>query len=155
MKKLFRLNKEYHDALSSDPEFEANENRPYYILKNLEYKGKRINVGIPLRSNINLHFSKNSDEYIATTPTEHTIVKKGNVAGWHIIKIIPVSFDKVAGFDATRNQSLNTAFTIADIYKEDMIKKVKLLLKRIETGEKVFGTIDFDKFIEFSFILKI
>ena len=149
MKKLFRLQKDYHDALTADPEFEANEYRPYFILKNLEYKGKRINVGIPLRSNINLHFSKNSNEYIATTPTDHTIVKKGNIAGWHITKMVPVSFDKVVGFDISKYPSLNAALIIAnDIYKEDMINKVKLLLKRLEAGEKVFGTIDFDKFIE-------
>jgi hypothetical protein len=87
---LFMKNR-YHEKLfeTQSGKFLYKEGRAYFRIPGLKYKGKKITVAVPIRSNINKNFQKNRDEYVATQPTEHTEV--GNYAGWHFIKMIPFS----------------------------------------------------------------
>lgn len=147
-KKVYYLKKIYFDTLLSDPEFERNINRPYYVIKNIEYKGKNISVAIPLRSNINKKFQSKPNEYIATIPTSHTLSGKGNIAGWHFTKAIPVSFDVLIS-SVPNDVNLNMALDIADNYKkEEFINKTKQLVSTLSEGNNVFGSVNFDKALE-------
>lgn len=106
---------------------------------------QKISVAVPLRSNINKEFQSCSDEFIATPPTPHTLSGKGNIAGWHFTKEVPISFNNVYSFCPTDSDT-TMALAIADTFKHDeFIKKAKELVKRIESGESVFGAIDFDE----------
>lgn len=147
MRKAFKLKKEYYNKLKLDKEFITDIARPYFIIKNLTYKNHIINVAIPLRSNINKYFASLKDEYVSTPPTNHTLTNKGNVAGWHITKMIPIKFNYVISHKI-KDSKLNVSYAIAcELCNEEIIHKTKLMLNRLENGEKVFGTIDFDKFL--------
>ncbi len=141
---LFKLRNDYFQEMVNDPEFEKDSQRLYYTVKKIEYKGERIVVAIPLRSNINLNFQKTPDEYIATPPSHKTQTHKGNIAGWHITKMIPIDFAETITAK-NLNSGLKIAEDIASKYsKQEFIDKVKMMLQRFEKGEKVFGAIDFD-----------
>ena len=141
---LFKLKNDYFQEMTTDPEFERDPQRLYYTVKRLEYKGEKIVVAIPLRSNINLNFQKTPDEYIATPPSYKTQTHKGNIAGWHITKMIPIDFAETITAK-NLNSGLQIAEDIASKYnKQELIDKAKLMLQRFENGEKVFGAIDFD-----------
>lgn len=51
--KLYYLKQDYFAKLLADPEFERNNQRPYFIVRNIPYKGNKISVAVPHRSNIN------------------------------------------------------------------------------------------------------
>ena len=141
---LYRIKKDYFDKLIADPEFEADAKRLYCIVRQLDYKQKKIAVAIPLRSNINMNFQKNPNEYIVTLPSYKTQKSKGNIAGWHIVKLVPIAYEHVI---TGKNYSIDIqiAEDIALKYKkQELIDKIKDVLKRIECGEKIFGAIDFD-----------
>lgn len=145
---LFRLQRDYFNQLSVDNEFEKDEKRLYYVVRQVEYKGEKITVAIPLRSNINPNFQKNPDEYIPTPPSPKTQTQKGNVAGWHIVKMIPIDFAETI---TVRN--LNIGLQIAEgivtqYSKQVFIDNINKMLRRFEQGEKVFGAIDFDAALE-------
>ena len=147
--KLFKLKKELYERLIKDAEFERDACRPYYIIRGLDYKGKKISIGIPLRSNINKKFNSKKDEFVATLPTDHTLISNGNIAGWHITKIIPIDYSLVVAYKIDQNPSLSISFEIANHYfHKDLMEKTKGMLKRFENGENVFGAIDFDWAIE-------
>ena len=146
---LFQIKNTYFYYLSLDNEFEKDAKRLYYIIRLLEYKGEKITVAIPLRSNINRNFQKNTDEYIATLPSPKTQTQKGNIAGWHILKMIPISFEQAITIKKF-STDIQVAHNIASVYKNDeMIKKAKLMLGRFENGEKPFGAINFDGALSF------
>lgn len=63
--KVYYLKQDYFNELVNDSEFERNINRPYFIVRNIMFKGNKISVAVPLRSNINKKFQTNPDEYIA------------------------------------------------------------------------------------------
>ncbi len=138
---LFALTKDYYRELEKDPEFEKKATRLYYAVFKLKYKSENISVAVPLRANLNANYQKNRDEYLATPPTEHT--QAGAVAGWHITKMIPVNSDVLIKVK-TQSQDLDIAEYVVNQKKQDFIDKIKKMLSRIEQGEKVFGTIDFD-----------
>lgn len=145
---LYRLKADYHNELeNADDEFMANVNRAHYIVTKLNYKGEKITVAIPLRSNINEQFQKNPDEYVVTPPSSNTETQKGNVAGWHILKMIPINSS-----DVYANRHLSEDLQIAEDTikenKQEFFDKVKKMLKRFENGERVFGAIDFDAALE-------
>ena len=141
---LYKIKKEYFDELSLDDEFERDAKRLYCVVRNVPYKDEKITVAVPLRSNINRNFQKNEDEYIATLPSYKTQTQKGNIAGWHITKIIPLDFsqaitEKKFGAEIQVAESL-----VLNYKKEEFINKVKSFLKRVESGEKIYGAINFD-----------
>ena len=142
--KVFYLKSAYFSALCADPEFERNNQRPYYRVTNVNYRGRTIAVAVPLRSNINKAFQKNPDEFIATAPTPHTLTGKGNIAGWHFTKMIPID-PSLAMTVAPNNPDMVLALMIADSIKHsEFIEKTKRFVSRLEKGEFVFGAIDFD-----------
>ena len=141
---LFKIKNEYFNKLLLDDEFEKDAKRLYFIVRAITYKNEKIAVAIPLRSNINQNFQKNTDEYIATLPSYKTQIQKGNVAGWHITKMIPIDFRQCITVKSY-GQDIQIAENIITNYKkEEFIKKVKKYVNRIESGEKPFGCIDFD-----------
>lgn len=142
---LFKIKNEYFNKLLLDDEFEKDAKRLYFIVRAISYKNEKIAVAIPLRSNINQNFQKNTDEYIITLPSYKTQTQKGNVAGWHITKMIPIDFRQSItirhyGHDIQIAESIITNYK-----KDEFINNVKTFVKRIESGEKPFGCIDFDK----------
>lgn len=142
---LYQIKNSYFSYLISDDEFEKDAKRLYYVIRLLKYKGNSISVAVPLRSNINRNFQKNTDEYIPTLPSAKTQTQKGNIAGWHIVKMIPISFKQVITIK-NFSADIQVAQDIAGIYKHDeLLDKVKAMLLRFENGEKPFGAIDFDK----------
>lgn len=141
---LFKIKNEYFNKLLLDDEFERDAKRLYFIVKAISYKNEKIAVAIPLRSNINRNFQKNMDEYLVTLPSYKTQTQKGNVAGWHITKMIPIDFRQAI---TVKNYGENIQIAekiITDYKKEEFIKNVKTFVKRIESGEKPYGSIDFD-----------
>ena len=141
---LFKLKNDYFQEMLADAEFEKDAQRLYYTVRKLDYKGEKITVAIPLRSNINLNFQKATDEYIATPPSPKTRTRAGNIAGWHITKIIPIDYAETITAK-NLNSGLQVAADIAAKYnKQELIDKTKSMLSRFEQGEKVFGAIDFD-----------
>lgn len=148
MKKVFKLQQTHYNKLLSDPEFERDIDRPYYVIRDLPYKGGKVTVGVPLRSNINKDFARKSDEYVSTPPSDHTLTGKGNIAGWHITKLIPLDFSVIVGQSVLSGSSLEIPFEIANNFSnQEMVRKVKLMLQRFENGEIVFGAINFDNAI--------
>lgn len=146
--KVYYLKQDYFNELVNDSEFERNINRPYFIVRNIMFKGNKISVAVPLRSNINKKFQTNPDEYIATIPTPHTLTGKGNIAGWHFTKAIPINFKHVISA-VPNDPDINAALSVAELYRYDeFINKTKSIIKRIEDNEDVFGVIDFDAAIE-------
>lgn len=145
---LYQIKNSYFTYLASDSEFEKDAKRLYYIVRSLKYKGENVAVAIPLRSNINQNFQKNKDEYIPTLPSTKTQIQKGNIAGWHILKMIPISFKQTITIKKFSTE-IQVAQDIANTYKHDeMINKVKMMLLRFEQEERPFGAIDFDKALE-------
>ena len=145
MKKVFKLKQTFYNKMVGDTEFEKDLDRPYFIIRGLSYKGSKVTVGIPLRSNINKEFAKKTDEYISTPPSDHTLTGKGNIAGWHIVKMIPIDFSVVVGQSIVAGSSLEIPFEIANTFSNtQLIEKVKKMLARFENGEQVFGAVDFD-----------
>ena len=146
--KFKRLKREYHDKLIADTEFECNPRRPYYVIRQLDYKGTKIDVAIPLRSNINPNFSSKPDEYVATPPTSHTLIGKGNIAGWHITKLIPVKADKIVSRKIKSGSDTDIAYMIADAQKAKLISSAQKMLNNFESGTTIFGAINFDEAIK-------
>ena len=121
---LYQIKNSYFTYLSSDDEFEKDAKRLYYTIRNLKYKGEKITVAIPLRSNINSNFQKNTDEYIPTLPSVKTQKQKGNIAGWHILKMVPISFEQTITIKKF-SVEIQVAHDIASNYKNDeMLNKV-------------------------------
>ena len=145
---LYKIKKEYFDKLSLDSEFESDAKRLYCVVKQLYYKQKKIAVAVPLRSNINRNFQKNPDEYIATLPSYKTQIQKGNIAGWHIVKLVPISFNYTITEKKFGTEIQIAADIVLNYKKQEFLNKVKAILQRFESGEKIFGAIDFDKALE-------
>ena len=141
---LFKIKNEYFNKLLLDDEFERDAKRLYFIVKAISYKNEKISVAIPLRSNINKNFQKNPDEYLMTKPSYKTQKQKGNIAGWHITKMIPIDFKQAITVKNYGNDIQDAEKSIIDYNKEEFIKNVKTFVKRIESGEKPYGSIDFD-----------
>ena len=147
--KVYYLKQDYFNKLLNDSEFERNINRPYFIVRNIPYKGKKISVAVPLRSNINKNFQTKPNEFMATIPTAHTLSGKGNIAGWHFTKAIPINFKHVISA-VPSDPDINAALSLAEIYRHDeFIDKTKSIIAKIENGDDVFGAIDFDSAMEF------
>lgn len=142
---LFKIKNDYFNKLLLDKEFEKDAKRLYFVVRSITYKHQKIAVAIPLRSNINQNFQKNTDEYIATSPSYKTQTQKGNVAGWHITKMIPIDFRQAITVKNYGKDIQVAENIITNFKKEEFINKVKAFVKRIENGEKPFGCIDFDK----------
>ena len=138
------LQKRYYEILDGtlNSEFVRKSSRAYFNLSDLKYKGGKISVAIPLRANINQNFQRSPDEIIATAPTTHT--RPGFIAGWHITKMIP--FDgSLFTQNTTGNIDLIIAEKIAQAYISKMKKAAQDFLDRLESGEIIFGAIEFDK----------
>ena len=63
-----------------------DENRPYVIVIKLNYRGKKQDFAIPLRSKIKSHCSK--EQYFSLPPNHTT--GKGEIHGLHYIKMFPI-----------------------------------------------------------------
>jgi len=142
MEKLYYLKPYLYFELSKDKEFCINIKRPYYIVKKLNYKNKIINVAIPLRSNINAKFQKDSQSYVLTNSSNHT--RTHNIAGWHFTKMIPIKLKYVY----KKSPMTKNAINCLRINREEFRFKCNIMLKRFEKGEKIFGAINFDYYVK-------
>lgn len=140
MMSLFYLKRNFYSVLESeDAEFLKKGNRPYYLLHGLLYKNKKIDIAVPLRTNIR---DKYKDEAIPLPPNEHTNV--GCFGGWHITKAVPVNGNVIYRNKTELTKYQQIAKTIADAYHEEMLHKVQELLNKKEKGVSVFGSLDID-----------
>lgn len=73
------------------------------------------------------------------------MVGKGNIAGWHFTKMIPID-PLLAMTIAPTNPDIILALVIADSVKRaEFIAKTKQFISRLEKGEAIFGAINFGR----------
>jgi hypothetical protein len=151
---FFHLKNNYYSELINDPEFENNPSRNYIIVPKIKYKGRIINVAIPLRSNININFQKRKGEIIPTVPTPKT--RPGNIAGFHILKIIPVNRATVVRYDYDMQARRDLALAEQIVKQsEDVLKQYIIsFLSCLEKNEKTWAAIDFDNALQIADTLK-
>ncbi|HPG92730.1 MAG TPA: hypothetical protein PK675_04895 [Clostridia bacterium] len=125
-------------------QFDRKQKRPYFCITGLTYKGQSISVMVPYQANINKFFQK-EPEYIVQTPlTLHT--KPGNIAGWHIIKIIP-SYRTLV-YTSRASGDVIEAEKIAKQQYSKMQTSAQKLLNFYECGKYPFGSNEFDKALQ-------
>lgn len=100
-----KLKDNYYLALKAkDDEVLSNHggNRPYVILANLIYKGKKQTFAIPCRSNINSHVPEHTRFVL---PRRHT-TRDGNLHGLHYIKLVPANKKLLENVQTNNNTQL-------------------------------------------------
>jgi len=147
MIKVYYLKKEYYRLLSIDKEFCIKINRPYFLINKIKYKSKTISVAIPLRSNINIRFQKNKLGYIKVINNKHTLSYKGYVAGWHILKFIPTKRELMYASKTNNKEIIEAMKIIKRNNSKEAINKCNILIKKLEKGNKVYGVINFDYYV--------
>jgi len=132
--------------LIKDKEFCLKPTRPYYVIEKITYKSKIISIAIPLRSNINIRFQHNKNSYIKVNATKHTLVEKGNVSGWQILKMIPIK--RGLFFETeTNNKNIIEAVKIIKKKRKELLVKCRILLNKFAQNKKIYGAIDFDYYV--------
>lgn len=133
-----KLKESYYNALKAvDSEVLDNDNgkRPYVVLLELRYKGKKQSFAIPFRSNIAGNLPKHT---YFTLPRRHT-TRECNKHGLHYIKLVPANNKLLENVQLYDNSKLYLEIIEKNI---DKIKSsVQEIIDNYENGQiELFST---------------
>jgi len=142
---IFKGDSQYHDMLqSSNINFLYNKHRVYFVIRGLYYKGKLIDLAIPLHANIT-SITQLEGWFLECIVTDHT--KPGNKAGFNLAKAIPYSKSEFFNINKL-SQNLKLSDEIATINIKFLKQTLQKMLDNYANGIRPTHGIDFDRALE-------
>ena len=137
--KFVKIQKELIDKYAADEQLMLKENRPYVLIVELRFRGKKQSFAIPFRSNI--HPSAPKQEYFALPPRPSTKPKHHH--GIHYIKMFPVE-KKYFEFFRADSDYYRTILKIIDKNEKQIVEECQAYLERYEKGDIPMYATDLD-----------
>ena len=141
--RLISIHNELLKKFAVDKEVLQKSGRPYVLVLQLMYKGKRQNFAIPIRSNIPSASPKN--EYFPLPPRPSTRPK--NRHGLHYIKMFPVTSKYYLRYRTENNEFATLIKDIIDNESKQIISECQEYLNRYENGNRSQYATDIDLLI--------
>lgn len=125
---------------TADKEMLHNARRPCVLVIQLEYKGKRRNFAVPVRSNINPSTPKN--QFFALPPRHTT--KPKHYHGIHYIKMFPINRKDTLKYRTDGNPAAQLMKMIIDNHEKEIIQACQQYLRAYENGKRPMYSTDID-----------
>lgn len=139
------VSSQFFALCSDDPEILQKDNRrPHVLVVSLQYKGRRMDFAVPMRSNIPPAAPK--QEYFALPPRPST--KPRHHHGLHYIKMFPISKQYQEKFWVGNNPSYVRFQQIIDKNMKQIVSECQAYLDRYAAGDRPNYAVDIDNVIE-------